>query len=66
MFSKLRGCFQTQVFFLKTKFFIILNNVHVIYLPTMIAGSKKMKNMALMIKMVSISSMLHVPLDSNY
>ena len=43
-----------------------MNNMRVIYLPTMIAGSKKMKKMALMIKMVSISFMLHVPLDSNY
>ena len=52
--------------FFETQIFIVLNNVHVIYLPITIAGSKKMKKMALMIKMVSISLMLHVPLDSNY
>ena len=66
MFSKLRVSFFKLRFFLKTKFFIVLNNMRVIYLPTTIAGSKKMKKMALMIKMVSISFMLHVPLDSNY
>ena len=58
--------FQISWFFLKLRFFIILNNVHVIYLPVTIAGSKKMKKMALMIKMVSTSFMLHVPLDCNY
>ena len=66
IFSKLRVSFFKLRFFLKNKFFIVLNNMRVIYLPTMIAGSKKMKKMALMIKMVSISFMLHVPLDSNY
>ena len=64
-FLKLRF-FQNSWGFLKLRFFIVLNNVHVIYLPITIAGSKKMKKMALMIKMVSISFMLHVPLDSNY
>ena len=71
IFSKLRGFFKLGFFFklrffLKTKFFIVLNNAHVIYLLTTIAGSKKMKMMALMIKMVFICFMLHVPLDSNY
>ena len=58
--------FQTQVCFFRTKFFIVLNNAHVIYLLTTIAVSKKMNMMALMIKMVFICFMLHVPLDSNY
>ena len=57
---------QTQDFFENQGFFIVLNSAHVIYLPTTIAGSKKMNKMALMIKMVVICFMLHVPLDSNY
>ena len=64
-FFKLRFFFQLRLF-LKIKFLIVLNNAHVIYLLTTIAGSKKMNKMALMIKMVVICFMLHVPLDSNY
>ena len=59
-FLKNSDVFKTQGFF-ETKFFIVLNNAHVIYLLTMIAGSKKMN----MSKMVFICFMLHVPLDSN-
>ena len=71
-FSKLRGVFlnsdffSNSGFFLNTKFLIVLNNAHVIYLLTTIAGSEKMNKMALMIKMVVICFMFHVPLDSNY
>ena len=70
-FSKLRVFFNSDFFsnsgfFWKTKFLIVLNNAHVIYLLTTIAGSKKMNKMALMIKMVVICFMLHVPWDSNY
>ena len=57
-FFKLRFFFKTQVFFSELRFFfkklsfffkIQLNNAHVIYLLTTIAGSKKMNKMALMI-----------------
>ena len=55
MFSKLffflNSDFSSNLgFVLKTKFLIVLNNAHVIYLLTTIAGSKKMNKMALMIK----------------
>ena len=55
MFSKLffflnSDFFSNLGFVLKTKFLIVLNNAHVIYLLTTIAGSKKMNKMALMIK----------------
>ena len=59
-FFKTQRFFKTQGFFLNSDFFqnwdfflkSSLNNVHVIYLLTMIAGSKKMNKIALMIKMV--------------
>ena len=58
MFSKLRFFFKTQGFFFRTQVFrknefffskSSLNNAHVIYLLTTIAGSKEMNKMALMI-----------------
>ena len=53
MFSKLRFFLKTQGFFFRTQVFFSskssLNNVHVIYLLTTIAGSKNMNKMALMI-----------------
>ena len=75
MFSELRvfffqnsDFFKNLSFFFKSQFFIVLNNEHVIYLLTTIAGSKKMNKMVLMIKNMVFSVfcfILHLSLGTS-